>query len=294
MAVTQKNETGSRRSGFTLVELLVVIGIIALLISILLPALGRVRENAASVKCQSNLRQIVTAYIQYNIDTKGKGMRLSLTPPPSDGGGYVMYLLSQGKYINLQQNPQIQLCPTASDSGVGGNVYGVGSPANVLIGTVNSAWFRNFDARLVSEGSYTYNSWVVYASAATAPMNAIQNHSSNASRPGMAFANASRIKQSSLVPVVGDGVWSEAAAVEVTLPSPTATDPFRFAIGNGISSPNDGQINRWYVARHNKSMNMAFFDGHVERLQSLNELWRLRHHNQWDTNLVPASVRSKW
>jgi prepilin-type N-terminal cleavage/methylation domain-containing protein/prepilin-type processing-associated H-X9-DG protein len=73
--------------GFTLVELLVVIGIIAVLVSMLLPALSRVREHANTTVCLSNLKQIGTAFSLYSTEFAGYippyGYRSLTNPPPT-------------------------------------------------------------------------------------------------------------------------------------------------------------------------------------------------------------------
>src|SRR2546430_9051388 len=60
-----------RKRGFTLVELLVVIGIIALLLSILIPALSKARQSAWTLQCASTLRQFATVTQMYISDNHG-------------------------------------------------------------------------------------------------------------------------------------------------------------------------------------------------------------------------------
>lgn len=66
-----RSHSSQRKPGFTLVELLVVIGIIALLISILLPSLAKARDTAATVSCSSNMRQLGQIMQMYVNDYNG-------------------------------------------------------------------------------------------------------------------------------------------------------------------------------------------------------------------------------
>jgi len=80
---------GGRQVAFTLVELLVVIGIIAMLIGILLPTLNRARESARASKCLNNMRQITTATLMFATEHQGW--------MPARAGGNVPYNPQTGK-----------------------------------------------------------------------------------------------------------------------------------------------------------------------------------------------------
>src|SRR5690242_20628076 len=106
------------RGGFTLVELLVVIGIIAVLIGILMPALSRARESARIIKCASNLRVIAQASINYAIDNKNCCLPTVIWKDAGGGSNkadWWAHLLLYRKYLP-RQNVTSNDSPMAFDS----------------------------------------------------------------------------------------------------------------------------------------------------------------------------------
>jgi prepilin-type N-terminal cleavage/methylation domain-containing protein/prepilin-type processing-associated H-X9-DG protein len=72
MGIVRQTPVRRRVSGFTLVELLIVMAIIATLISILLPVINGAQKTARALQCASNIKQITTALINYSANSKGQ------------------------------------------------------------------------------------------------------------------------------------------------------------------------------------------------------------------------------
>ena len=93
--------------GFTLVELLVVIGIIALLIAILMPVLNKAREQARRINCVSNERQLTMAWLMYANDNKGRFCSSNTqAAPPHDPNYWVTGFNKLGFHLGGLKDPQ--------------------------------------------------------------------------------------------------------------------------------------------------------------------------------------------
>jgi prepilin-type N-terminal cleavage/methylation domain-containing protein len=161
LAMTKEHCIGRLESrGFTLVELLVVIGIIAILISLLLPALNNARNQANTVACMSNLRQQGLAIRMYANDNQGHLMQFEDNPlglPNINNGLDYTYATMIGRYMGVHDDveatnswfgytlpqDQVMWCPAADKSLVGDVSYGLNYP-NVFSEDTPLGWGTAF------------------------------------------------------------------------------------------------------------------------------------------------------
>ena len=153
----QKISIADRRAAFTLVELLVVIAIIALLMSILMPALGRVRKQAKTVLCQSNLKQWGICFAMYTDDWDGYFMA-GFVQEPWPPNAYRDYWMEALRPCYGDAG-DIRLCPMATKPGteLGLGEYGNGGGPFSAWGVFTAEWVYSTPG---DYGSYGWNGFL--------------------------------------------------------------------------------------------------------------------------------------
>jgi prepilin-type N-terminal cleavage/methylation domain-containing protein/prepilin-type processing-associated H-X9-DG protein len=241
------------RKGFSLIELLIVIGIVAILLALLMPVVNAVRRSARSASCLANLQQWGHAYQMYLNGNGGRSFVWGEMPPRADDGNNPLM------WWELLQpyQPQMQaslLCPEATE------------PANVTPRNAFQAWGpqRYWDTptqvRGPYVGSYGFNSWMYHPKA------------TSDGTPPPAQQIRLPTKESSRVPVIFD------CAREWVGPEDT-DGPYLYRKG----PPGAGDVGMMYWAameRHKDGINVLFLDGHAEQVP-VPGLWKLKWSGQF-------------
>jgi prepilin-type N-terminal cleavage/methylation domain-containing protein/prepilin-type processing-associated H-X9-DG protein len=247
------------RRGFTLVELLVVVGIIAVLLSLLMPATYRARRQANTVVCLGNLRQLAMAFHGYVTENKGRAPYkhhgpLGLFIPPNDTTTF----------------PEVVFCPEARDVGRlvdGGQIDAYEGSAHRAWGmwyarppAINVPWWG------LRSSSYGRNFWTCSPTPYNQP-------------EWEPLFVSPRTAQAGSVPLFAD------ACSDDPMPSVTDTPPRNLTTPNIVESGRGIAMRTFCISRHGRAINIVFLDGHATTTP-LEELWKLKWHNQW----VPTDV----
>jgi len=238
-----------RQSGFTLIELLAVVAIIALLMAILMPALGAANRAANDVTCRARLKQWGACYKMYTDENDGEFTGGTHYEGPSGRGAWFSTLLPYYK------DAEMLLCPAATRIMEHSKDFGT-----------FKAWEYNYggDIRI---GSYCENSWICSQ----------EWTNNNPARPRVCYwREVNRVRNPNKVPVLGDGTHFDAWVTHYDVPP-----PFMDAAGIGNILATGYNMQHFCINRHGGSINMLFADWTVRRV-GLKELWTLKWHAKWE------------
>ncbi|MHC4664808.1 MAG: type II secretion system protein [Planctomycetota bacterium] len=234
-----------KKKGFTLMELLVVISIVALLTSILVPALSKAKANAAEVMCSSKLLQLGQIWNLYVIDNDGLFMERNC----GHDYGAVSWFHHLEEYHD--PNDELIICPQATRTPEEGgrNPY--------------MAWEDTTDFGEYYKGSYGINLWVA-------------NGGSCAHDPldfDLLCWRTPDVRGASYAPLLLCSQWKDM--------QPHPEDEPREYESWGWTSGWEDEMRRPCIKRHSLyHVNVLFLDFSLDK-RTIKELWRLKWHREW-------------
>ncbi|HZZ43780.1 MAG TPA: type II secretion system protein [Tepidisphaeraceae bacterium] len=224
----------SQVRAFTLVELLVVIGIIALLVSILLPALNKARDSATTLACLSNCRQLGNAFIMYSSEHKGW-----LPYPTTSQGEQMLWFRCVDPYLGAKIDSRRATGAGTATSGLNAATRSFASYKQDPIWDT----FPDNSHALTSQGT-------IKESTRTLKMN---THL----RRDTSLCKITDVKESEQFVLLGDSVGYDVVPIE----SSSDLSHFSMQLSEG-----DNTNDELPFMRHHKgtACNIAFVDGHAE------------------------------
>jgi len=231
-------------TGFTLIELLVVIAIIALLMAILMPALQRVKKQAKTVACQSNLHQWALIWHMYTEENKGYFPQERLT--------------WRDLVETYHGERKITLCPTATKT--------YSSNVRPPLGAWEQTWGSgqlDYDGQPYVS-SYGINQWVLNSQTVVGGRKLDQ------------LWRTPNVKGASQVLLFGDG--ATVGATPLVHDNPPEYDGQAAMWGFGGSRD---EMRRFCMNRHNGHLNSLFMDWSTRKV-GLKELWTLKWHRKFN------------